>query len=72
MKKYKIVKHYVSPIEHMFRIYKRENLFFWKWETSYSTIEKCQEMIAYWKACAIEQRAIIDNTPKAKVVAYYD
>lgn len=70
MKQYKIVEHHISPTEHMFRIYKRENIFFWRWVTSFSTIDKCEKHIYWIKASEIQEKARKDNTPKSKTVAY--
>ena len=70
MKKFKIVKHYVSPEEFMYRIYKRENLIFWKWITSYSELESCEEMIAIWHAKEKHTADNKRNTPKPELISY--
>lgn len=70
MKRYKIVKTYISPTDYMFRIYKRQWLFFWSWETSCSTIERCKHQIASWIEEKHKQQKEIANTPKSKVVEY--
>lgn len=70
MKKFKIVKHYVSPEEYMYRIYKRENLIFWKWITSYKELETCEEMIAIWHANEKNNADNKRNTPKPELVSY--
>ena len=70
MKKFKIVKHYVSPEEFMYRIYKREKLIFWKWITSYSKLESCEEMIANYLTKEKSHAENKRNTPKPKLVSY--
>jgi hypothetical protein len=54
----------------MFRIYKRTWYFGWEWITSYCDVKTCEIYIAQREAEEREQRAIIKNTPKAKVVKY--
>lgn len=70
MKRYKIVQHFQNDSDHMFRIYKRTWYFGWEWITSYCDVKTCEMYIAQREAEEREQRAIIKNTPKAKVVKY--
>ncbi|MNC39692.1 hypothetical protein D3C75_883620 [compost metagenome] len=70
MKKYKIVQHYLSPDDYMFRIYKRYWLFFWERITSYNTLEQCEKTIHYWEEARRAERLEIANTPASKVVKY--
>lgn len=70
MKKFKIVKHYVSPEKFMYRIYKRTNLIFWTWMTSYSELDDCEEMIAIWHANEKNNADNKRNTPKPELVSY--
>lgn len=71
MKQYKIVKHYTAPDDYIYRIYKREFLFFWSLETAYSTIERCESTIAGWKQDKIDIREYVKAIPKPTTVGYY-
>jgi len=70
MKKYKIVKHYYGPDDYLYRIYKRDFLFIWKWLTSYSTVERCEKEIHSWEEQERAERLVIANTPASRVVKY--
>lgn len=68
LNKYKIVKHYNSPTDYIYRLYTRIWFFFWEYTTAYSTVEQCEGYIkdkAYEKQAQLEFRK---NTPKPVTV----
>lgn len=70
MKRFKIVQHFTSNSDHMFRIYERKHLFFWQWLTSYTTIERCEQAISEWLAEEQAQRDEKASIPADKVIGY--
>jgi hypothetical protein len=71
MKRFKIVQHFTSDSDHMYRIFERECLFFWKWRTSFANIEHCESYILNRyaeEASAAQAKARI---PKSTTVGYY-
>lgn len=70
MKQYKIVKHYVDPEAFIYRIYKRQYVFFWSHLASRSSIEGCESYIAQELLEAEVERNHLHNTPADKTLMY--
>lgn len=70
MKQYKIVKHHISPDEYMFRIYKRVHVFFWEWESSWDSKERCENYVSQLIEHDKAQKVKKAKTPKPETIAY--
>lgn len=68
MTKFKIVKHFFDNSgNYLYRVYRRQYLFFWEHVDSYNTVYECEDFISLVKIES-DKSAI----PKDVVIGYYD
>lgn len=70
MKRFKIVQHWYSPTDDMYRVCERKMFFFWSHLSSHYNIEGCEAYINNMLNDERIQREQIANTPANKVIGY--
>ena len=70
MKRFKIVQHWISPEDFLYRVYERECLFFWKYLSGRSSIEGCHKYIEHVLKGEESERTFKNNTPSPEVIKY--